>query len=97
MAWKQSSHLARATLIATAMASFVVSPNVAFAYRFDANLCAPLSKHIPRGPNVMMYVDTSASMLEPATENPIAADENPTSTGSYDQGLEVISANDPNA
>lgn len=78
------------------MASFVVSPNVAFAYRFDANLCAPLSKHIPRGPNVMMYVDTSASMLEPATENPIAADENPTSTGSYDQGLEVISANDPN-
>ena len=96
MALKQSSHLARATLIATAMASFVVSPNTALAYRFDAEICAPLTKHIPRGPNVMMYVDTSASMLEPATENPISNDENPSTTGTYDQGLEVISANDPN-
>lgn len=85
----------RAALVATSMASFIVSPNMAMAYQFDARVCAPATQHIPIGPNVMMYVDTSASMLDPAGNEPVAFTDDPTQTGSYDQGIQVISASDP--
>lgn len=92
------SEIGRSVLVGIAAASVVCVPFSSFAFRFDANKCAPTTKHVPRGPNVMMYVDQSASMQEPSGQGGAGAltvTDDVTTQGTFDESLMVSSASDP--
>lgn len=86
----------QALLLSTALVG-VAAPQLAHAQVYDGLLCAPKTEQVTRSPNVMLFVDRSGSMGGVSGENttPLNVTTDVTTTGTTDNGLELIPSNHP--
>lgn len=77
------------------LALLAALPMQADAYVFDGAQCAAETPHIPRGPNLMMFVDRSGSLQAPVGGPLTTTTSNPRTEGIRDNGIDLIDANNP--
>jgi uncharacterized protein (TIGR03382 family) len=77
------------------LALLATLPMQADAFVFDSAQCANETPHIPRGPNLMMFVDRSGSLRAPIGGTIQTTSSDPRTDGTRDNGLDVIAGNAP--
>jgi hypothetical protein len=77
------------------LALLAILPMQADAYVFDGAQCAQETAHIPRGPNLMMFVDRSGSLQAPVGGPITTTTTDPRTQGTRDNGLDIVGSNAP--